>query len=296
MGPRNNILCVITTVCLLCSAYCGSARADDDSYAEKQITYSLMQGWNMVSFPFGIVTQIENDGHICNTFFHYNPSTVSYDFAFANIPGSIDIGYGYFVYADADTTIPVTGVPSSNEQETVELKAGFNCFGSPYDSPDRLWGLNQVVYEGHAYSVYRAIENGWLDPTLFWYNPESASYDFYYYWDSLEPGKGYVLYSAVDCTLVFDRSRTAGVIGAVYDCQTTEPLQGITVSIGTIQDTTDSRGVYLLLNVPVGTQEIVSSGRAYDTYTDTVYVSSGTLVSKSFSITPVASVYGIVPE
>ena len=295
MRPQNNILCAIVSICVLFSGYCGNAGADENPNTEMQITYPLVQGYNMVSFPFKAITSIENTDHINKVFFHYNPSTVSYDFAFADSPGTIEIGYGYFVYADSNTEITVSGVPSTQEQETFELKEGFNCFGFPY-SKMRLWGLNQVVYKGQSYSVYRAIENGWLESTLFCFNPESQSYDFSFCNSCLNPKKAYLLYSAVDCTLVFEKDIIASLCGVVYDVSTCNPLKGVTISLGTVQDTTDSDGAYLLLNVPSGAHQVVLNAMGFDTYTETTNITSECVNVKNFTITPIAAIYGIIPE
>jgi hypothetical protein len=107
-----------------------------------------------------------------------------------------------------------------------------------------------------------------------------------------------VLYSAVDCTLVFEKDMPTGVWGVVTNISTSncDPIRGVTVSIGAVQDTTDSDGAYLLLNVPYGAQQIVLNAMGFDTFTDAVNISNGHITPKNIGITPIAAIYGIITE
>ena len=262
---------------------------------ESTETYPLHAGWNQVSFHLDTITSIESTGNIANTLFHYNPSTSSYDFAFADNPSSLRNAYGYWLYAYEDTNITVNGVYPTQEQVSFEVKPGFNCFGLPY-AIDPVWGGVQIVYQGSTYSVHDAIEQNWFGSTLFLYNPHSQSYDFYFANSNLPQRKGFWLYSEIECTLVFSSTMpdTGTVSGVITSTATTSPIEGIHVSIGDISDTTDSSGEYCLYDVPIGTQTIVLYGPGYDVFTNTVNVSGGGVTPKNLAITPVGAIYGII--
>lgn len=54
----------------------------------------------------------------------------------------------------------------------------------------------------------------------------------------------------------------------------TDPVEGVTVSIGNISSTTGSAGGCTLQNVPEGSRTITATATGYENYSDTIEVSS----------------------
>jgi len=185
-----------------------------------QVQFELKSGWNMVSFPYDSVTDMGDTSHINNVLFHYNSESGGYDFAFVNSPGGIKPGYGYWVKADQDATVTVTGDPVTDGTAPFTVKSGWNQFGIPYDDTP-LWGTVPVsetppLGKAGVNSVNDAISEGWFSSVIFQYNPVSLGYDFTFATGSLIQKTGYWLKSTHDCWLVF-ANPTGSVSGIISD-------------------------------------------------------------------------------
>ena len=143
-----------------------------------KINISLHKGWNMVSIPLGNATISVLDCVLSYAYW-YDPKTKSYKIVFIE---DMELGKGYWVYAEKDCNITVWGIPLFNY--SIKLKEGWNMIGAP------------------AYTI--DFSNLQTDPPnsvlqyAFWYNATTKSYEIS---QKLEPTKGYWVYAIQNCTL-----------------------------------------------------------------------------------------------
>ena len=132
-----------------------------------QFVYGLKAGWNMISLPLyteGTDPDELFPGHVA--IYTWDAVTLSYGAPTELVPGK---GYWVLYFSDYETAI--YGVPV----EWYELEgavSGWHMIGS-------LWTDAQVT-----------VTAGDIHGTLYWWNPETLSYDGM---DTIESGKGYWL-------------------------------------------------------------------------------------------------------
>lgn len=77
------------------------------------------------------------------------------------------------------------------------------------------------------------------------------------------------------------------VSGTVTNVNTAVAIEGATVAIGTISDTTDTAGAYVLSNVTTGTHTITATADNYASYSGSVTVLADAIVEHDIAMTPV---------
>lgn len=85
-----------------------------------------------------------------------------------------------------------------------------------------------------------------------------------------------------------DKGISGTVAGIVTDSVTGNPIEGVTVSIGTFSAVTDSKGRYGMDSVPDGKKTLTATKDGYQNYSGTVDVFVGEVTIKSFSMTSAA--------
>ena len=103
-----------------------------------------------------------------------------------------------------------------------------------------------------------------------------------------------------DTTTTVDFTLTAIVIvygaieGTVTDVDTGNPVEGVTVTDGTRQATTDAAGYYLIADVPEGTYTVTASATGYQDASQEVAVTEGVTSIANFSLQAVSQATGAI--
>jgi hypothetical protein len=194
-GKTTGLLFMIFLVIILNS---GPAMADT-------FQLQLYSGWNEISTPFSVTetfSQADPDA-VDPLWLHWNPVTGSYESGFLSDPSSLERGKGYWIYANTETIITITGNNYGGEA-TVAIKPGWNQVGHVY-TEELLWGEVEVRNGNATLSVVDAANppNEWISIILLWFNTHQNHYDSFMHTDNLSGGKGYWLWSNTDSQLVF---------------------------------------------------------------------------------------------
>ncbi|MDI6703998.1 MAG: hypothetical protein QME40_04965 [bacterium] len=121
------------------------------------------------------------------------------------LPSSVELGKGYWLGVNNDTTIDVSGYPVDSDQTiSIQLHPGWNLIGCPFlesklstDGKLLDWTTSKIERGGEEKGLAEAITALWITT------------DNLYYWDGnsytlsskMESWKGYWFPSLVDCTL-----------------------------------------------------------------------------------------------
>lgn len=89
---------------------------------------ALLQGWNLISFPFAQLTSASGFTHALYT---YNLGTFTAVDP-VNSPSSVDTRLAYLAYADESTVVTVAGTANTGQIGSVSLVQGWNMVGCPY--------------------------------------------------------------------------------------------------------------------------------------------------------------------
>lgn len=134
----------------------GSPRLD----RSLQATYPLNAGWNVLSFPFARVTaasgfKYQLYGYSQGNFFAVDP---------VNNPGGVDTRLAFFAYADAATSVSVSGESNEGQLSTVSLNQGWNLIGCP--SENQLAFLNMSASQP---GLIRRLDQAtdWISRTIY---------------------------------------------------------------------------------------------------------------------------------
>ena len=85
-------------------------------------------------------------------------------------------------------------------------------------------------------------------------------------------------------------TETGNVEGVVTDSSTSQPIQNVSVFIGSsTSDNTTSSGVYSIGSVDTGTRTITASLTGYESYSGAVSITKGTTISHNFTMTPTSN-------
>jgi len=119
-----------------------------------EFVYQMKAGWNMVSLPL-YTEQADPEmvfpGHVA--IYTWDADSLSY-----TVPAEVIAGRGYWVLYFSDCEVAVYGVPA-REYELLGAVAGWHMTGSV------MGDAEVMVSEGSVYG------------TLYWWNPETLSYD-----------------------------------------------------------------------------------------------------------------------
>ncbi len=143
-----------------------------------QVVISLTRGWNMISVPLELDDPDPESFLPPNSFiYRWNPLTFQY------YPVTeVQVGQGYWVSADSAADIVLEGhAPSSY---VMDLSRGWNMLGSLIDDQD--------------FSDPNDVPDGSVLVPVYWWSPETKSYDFS---TIIESKKGYWTAAEQDCVL-----------------------------------------------------------------------------------------------
>jgi len=81
---------------------------------------------------------------------------------------------------------------------------------------------------------------------------------------------------------------TGSVQGVVTDNQSSEPLEGVLISVGNISTTSDASGSYILNKVPVGDREVTAVKEDYSSQTKSVEIIENEITELDFQLIPLS--------
>lgn len=102
--------------------------------------------------------------------------------------------------------------------------------------------------------------------------------------------------SNVHCDMIPISAEVGTLSGQITNTETSLPIPTATITINSYTDTTDTNGYYFIPSIPIGSHNITTSAPAYNTQTDTTYISEGdNYYNTSLSIsTAIGDIKGIV--
>ncbi|HOO56535.1 MAG TPA: DUF6055 domain-containing protein [bacterium] len=154
----------------------------------------LSSGWHLISLPFipsGNSASALNyldalDNSVNGTLIAYDTQNqqLVYDIDSA-FPGIGETGRGFWLYLEDNAKISADTCENIQQQESIELKQGWNIIGNPFDSninwSDTDIEINLPGQPG-TYTLQEADDNGWINSTLYQFNGTD--------YDKLNPGAG----------------------------------------------------------------------------------------------------------
>ncbi|MCX6771129.1 MAG: PKD domain-containing protein [Candidatus Micrarchaeota archaeon] len=168
----------------------------------ESITIVLQKGWNQISVPaFGLqVSELAQKCDISTNVWYYNAASKQYEKA-TTLGGA---HVGFWVKANADCTYTIDTPYITPAPYAFVLKAGWNMIGSP---------LAATAISDFAGSC-KITSGPWR------YSPSVSQYT---YSEKLEPGKGYWVKVADDCTLGSTGDMPPAAPAEVMPAQATAP-------------------------------------------------------------------------
>jgi len=81
---------------------------------------------------------------------------------------------------------------------------------------------------------------------------------------------------------------TGSIQGVVTDSLTSQPIEGVLVTVSNISTTSDSLGNYILNKVPIGNREIVAVLDGYYSQTETIEIIENEIIELNFQLIPLS--------
>lgn len=114
----------------------------------------------------------------------------------------VETGKGYFIIANAsnrrlDEPLGVGNVTAANFDIALDPDGGWNMISNPYNINIELQNV-MVIRDSKGYTFIEAVDNGWIDNSIYGYEGPVTGYSFRAFNDTppatLEPWVGYFLY------------------------------------------------------------------------------------------------------
>ena len=171
------------------------------------VTIALQKGWNQISVPAKRleISELAQKCDISTNVWYYNAASKQYEKASYLGAGSI----GYWVKANSDCSYTIDSpYLASASDGAFSLKAGWNMIGAPLS----------------ATAINNMAGNCKITTGPWNYSPSASQYT---YSEKLEPGKGYWVKVAADCTLGGSSDMPPPVPTSVESAQAVTPAASV---------------------------------------------------------------------
>jgi hypothetical protein len=146
--------------------------------------------------------------------YQWDPEAESQEFLLQYVyPDTLSAGQGFWIQSYySELAYSYTGeLADTTEPYAIELKTGWNQFGSPYNRAYD-WNDVQVIYQGTAYTLLQAVSMALISNTIYSYDNSSGSWVMNTMSSQLVPGTGYNILAFKDVTLSFDPDAVADTV------------------------------------------------------------------------------------
>lgn len=161
---------------------------------------------------------------------------------------SMDAGKGYWMKSAEGFSIVIEGTPQTLSQDvSVQMFEGLNMIGIPYTTPSAITNLK--ISDGTTTkSFIDAYQAGWIESFAWYYPSQDKGFQLVDPTVSgaettLQPGKGYFIYSYINGTLIFPAITTA----KAKTLETSDAVSGFSIKLAASQngegDTANFAGV-----------------------------------------------------
>ena len=178
------------------------------------------------------------------------------------------------------------------------------CYNGTYAVPGTGWQMitlqNQFVYDGTNLLVEICYDNTSYTYYSFVYGTTLTTNMTQYYYTDLPSGSGcgftYIIPTTTRPNFRFVEQPWVGnLTGTVTSCYNNAPINGATVTVGTLSTTTNAAGIYTLYNIPVGTKTANYTATGYLPKSYTVTINNTQTTTQNACLNPIpAYLSGIV--